>query len=75
MKILAIVGFIAILGSLVAALIYMMRRPSEEDHANRSRAMARALTFRIGFSVLLFALVLFSYMMGWIQPTGLPTTR
>jgi uncharacterized membrane protein len=75
MKLLAIVGFVAILGSLAAALFFMMRRPSEEDHSARSRHMARALAFRIGFSVLLFALVLFSYLMGWIQPTGLPVTR
>jgi len=75
MKLLAIVGFVAILGSLAAALFFMMRRPSEEDHSARSRHMARALAFRIGFSVLLFALVLFSYLIGWIQPTGLPVTR
>lgn len=75
MKILAIVGFIAIIGSLAAALFFMMRRPTEDDHAGRSRHMARALAFRIGFSVLLFVLVLFSYLMGWIQPTGLPVSR
>jgi hypothetical protein len=37
--------------------------------------MARALALRVGFSVLLFLIVLFSHQMGWIQPTGLPTTR
>ena len=75
MKWIAIVGFVAIIGSLVAALFFMMRRPSADDHAARSRHMARALAFRIGFSVLLFALVLVSYWMGWIQPTGLPLNR
>jgi len=25
--------------------------------------------------VFLFLVVLFSYLMGWIQPTGLPVTR
>lgn len=75
MKLLAIVGFVAIIGSLAAALFFMMRRPSEGDHAARSRHMARALAFRIGFSVLLFVLVLLSYLMGWIQPTGLPLNR
>lgn len=34
--------------------------------------MARALAFRVGFSILLFVVVLISYLMGWIQPTGLP---
>lgn len=75
MKLLAIVGFVAIIGSLAAALFYMMRRPNEGDHQVRSRHMARALAFRIGFSVLLFMIVLLSYLMGWIQPTGLPITR
>jgi hypothetical protein len=37
-----------------------------------SRRMARALAFRVGFSILLFVVVLISYWMGWIQPTGLP---
>jgi hypothetical protein len=35
--------------------------------------MARALAFRVGFSVLLFLVVLISYWMGWIKPTGLPS--
>lgn len=75
MKWIAIVGFVAIIGSLAAALFFMMRRTSEDDHQARSRHMARALTFRIGFSVLLFVLVLVAYLMGWIQPTGLPVSR
>jgi hypothetical protein len=33
--------------------------------------MAKALAFRVGFSVLLFIFVLLSYWMGWIQPTGI----
>ena len=31
-----------------------------------------ALSFRIGFSILLFLFILFSYKMGWIHPTGIP---
>jgi hypothetical protein len=34
--------------------------------------MAKALAFRVGFSVLLFLVVLLAYFMGWIQPTGMP---
>lgn len=75
MKLLVIVAFIAILGSLGAALFFMMRRPAEDDGSAKARHMARALAFRVGFSVLLFVIVLFSYQMGWIQPTGLPATR
>jgi hypothetical protein len=75
MKLLVIVAFIAILGSLGAALFFMMRRPSDGDGTPKARHMARALALRVGFSVLLFLIVLFSHQMGWIQPTGLPTTR
>jgi hypothetical protein len=78
MKYLVIVGFIAILGSLAAALVFMMRgdRDSSTDpDAPRNNHMARALAFRIGFSVLLFVLVLVAYGLGWIQPTGLPLQR
>jgi len=79
MKYLVILGFVAIIGSLAAALVFMMRgdpAPQEEgSDAPRNKHMARALALRIGFSVLLFAIVLISYFMGWIQPTGLPVSR
>jgi hypothetical protein len=77
MKYLVIAAFVAIIGSLAAALVYMMRGGSGDDESAtgappRRNAMARALAFRVGFSVLLFIVVLVSYWMGWIQPTGLP---
>jgi hypothetical protein len=79
MKYLVILGFVAIIGSLAAALVFMMRgdrAPGDEAaNAPRNNHMARALAFRIGFSILLFAVVLISYFMGWIQPTGLPVSR
>jgi Protein of unknown function (DUF2909) len=80
MKYLVIVAFIAILGSLGAALVFMMRGGQPNDNAlesspPRKNHMARALAFRVGFSILLFVVVLISYLMGWIQPTGLPLQR
>lgn len=75
MTYLVIVAFIAIIGSLVAALVFMLRGSSPADTADappRKNHMARALAFRVGFSILLFVVVLISYRMGWIQPTGLP---
>lgn len=80
MTYLVIVAFVAIVGSLAAALVFMMRggggNPEEtEGNAPRKNHMARALAFRVGFSILLFLVVLISYQMGWIQPTGLPLTR
>lgn len=80
MTYLVIAAFVAIVGSLVVALVAMMRGGSSEaDESHpavpRKNHMARALAFRVGFSVLLFVVVLISYKMGWIQPTGLPMSR
>lgn len=82
MTYLVTLAFIAILGSLVAALVFMMRRPAGDEAAldddqtpPRSRRMARALAFRVGFSVALFVLVLLAYALGWIQPTGIAPGR
>ncbi len=77
MTYLVIVAFVAILGSLAAALFFMMRGSGPLDAENteavsRSKPMAKALAFRVGFSILLFVLVLFAYLMGWIKPTGIP---
>lgn len=79
MKYLVVAAFVAILGSLGAALFYMMRAGSDagehesDSTPTRSQHMARALALRVGFSVLLFVVVLLSYWMGWIKPTGLPS--
>jgi hypothetical protein len=43
--------------------------PTEQEKAKR---MANALTWRIAMSVMLFLAIIFSYAMGWIQPTGIP---
>jgi len=75
MKYLVIVAFIAIVSSLGAALLSMMcggtANPENSDEPRKNH-MARALALRVGFSILLFVVVLISYWMGWIQPTGLP---
>jgi uncharacterized protein YneF (UPF0154 family) len=69
-----------IIASLAAAGFFMLRRPQNTaagivtKNPNAKRNMVRALTFRIGLSVVLFLCVLISYNMGWIQPTGLPLT-
>ncbi len=72
MKYIVIAAFVAILASLGFALFFMMRRDNAADNAQKSRHMARALALRVGFSIALFAVILLSYWMGWIQPTGLP---
>lgn len=74
MKILVVVAFVAILGSLVWALLHMMRGsvPPEEGAPAPKNKMATALALRVGLSILLFVCVLMAWKMGWIQPTGIP---
>jgi len=65
MKILVAVAFILILASLGSALVFLMR---DKGRSNRT---VQALALRVGFSVLLFVLLLVAHRLGWIQPTGI----
>ena len=64
--------FLAILVSLAAAGFFMLRKSDAEHDAARSKNMARALTWRIVLSVVLFLCLLLAWKLGYIQPTGLP---
>jgi formate hydrogenlyase subunit 3/multisubunit Na+/H+ antiporter MnhD subunit len=77
MTYIAIIGFIAILGSLIAAMFFMLKGGEEDKQKRKSKAnnMARALAFRVGFSVLLFICVLIAWRLGYIHPTGIPAGR
>lgn len=66
---LVIIAFVAILGSLGAALYFMLRNGRE--NGDQPNHMARALAFRVGFSILLFVCVLIAWKLGIIQPTGI----
>lgn len=72
MKTLLVLMFMAVLLSLGGAGVFMLRK-GKEGTDRRSKNMARALALRVGLSVALFLLILLSWAMGWIQPTGLPT--
>ena len=65
MKIIVAIAFVLIIGSLASALLFMMR---DKGKSNRT---VYALTMRVGFSMLLFILLLIAYRLGWIQPTGI----
>jgi hypothetical protein len=65
MKILVAVAFVLILGSLGSALVFLMR---DKGRSNRT---VQALALRVGFSILLFVLLLAGYRLGWIEPTGI----
>jgi hypothetical protein len=70
MKYLVILAFVAIIASLGSALFFMMRG-GQGDRAKNNN-MARALAFRVGFSILLFVCILVAWKLGYIQPTGIP---
>jgi hypothetical protein len=70
MKYLVIVAFVLILGSLVSALVFMMKKSDSDP--NRAKRMVNSLTVRISLSVLLFATILLAWYFGLIAPTGRP---
>ena len=70
MKYLVLVAFVAILGSLASALYFMLK--DGQDGKAKTSNMARALAFRVGFSILLFVCILIAWKLGYIQPTGIP---
>ncbi len=65
MKIVVAIAFILIVASLGSALVSLMR---DKGRSNRT---VHALALRVGFSVLLFLLILLAHWLGWIQPTGI----
>ncbi len=62
MKFLIPIAFLLIIGSLFSGLFFVMK-----DKGKSNRAVY-ALTFRVGFSVLLFLILIISYKLGWIHP-------
>lgn len=66
-KSIAIVVFLAIVFSLGTALFHLVRSQDEEER----RKTAKALTFRIGLSLLLFVILVIAMAFGLFQPTGI----
>ena len=73
MTYLVTIAFVAILGSLGAALFFMLR--GGQAAPDKSKKMARALALRVGFSIALFACILIAWKLGYIHPTGIPQGR
>lgn len=69
MKWIVLLAFVLIIGSLASALFFLVR------DRGRTRNTMRALGFRVGFSIALFAFILLAGYMGWIHPTGVPLGR
>ena len=67
------IAFVLVLAALAAAGVLMMR--DGRDGKPRTSGMARALAVRVALSITIFLVIWGSYMMGWIQPTGVPLQR
>lgn len=65
MKLIIGLAFLGILASLGSAFFFLMK-----DKSKSSRTV-NALTLRIALSIALFALILLSWHMGWIESTGI----
>ena len=65
MRIVIFILVFAILASLFSGLYFVYR-----DKGNSNRAVI-SLTIRIGLSLLVFAILMLSYKMGWIAERGL----
>lgn len=73
MKYLIALAFLAILASLGSALFFMMK--DGRDGRAKTNNMARALAFRVGFSILVFLCILIAWKLGYIQPTGIQSGK
>ncbi len=72
MKTLMVLMLVAVLVALASAGVFMLRKDKQGGSPEqRDRLMARALAVRVGLSVALFLLILLSWSMGWIRPTGI----
>lgn len=73
MKFIFVIALLAIVGSLGAALYYMMQ--DGRDGKAKTSNMAKALTVRIALSVAVFLAILVAWKLGYLQPTGVPAGR
>ncbi|MFO6420762.1 twin transmembrane helix small protein [Hylemonella sp. W303a] len=69
MKYIVALAFLAILASLGSALFFMLR--DGRNGQPKTARMARALGFRVGFSILIFLCILLAWKLGYIHPTGI----
>jgi hypothetical protein len=65
MGLIVVALFVAVLASLGSALYYLLRS------RGGSKSLVRALTLRIGLSMLLFLLLMIAWYAGLIEPHGI----
>jgi putative copper export protein len=66
-KMIIILFLLVIMYSLGSALYYLTHERTKAD-ADR---VVKALSWRIGLSLLLFILLFIAYALGWVQPHGI----
>ena len=65
MRIIALLFIVFILASLGSALYYLVKDQGKSDR------VVKALTVRIGLSLVLFLSLMAAYYFGWVPETGL----
>ncbi len=68
-KIVVVALLVAVVISLTSGMVFLVK---DKGQGNRT---VKALTFRIGLSLLAFFVLILSYYAGWIQPHGLIPTQ
>ncbi len=66
-KIIFVIAFIIIIFSLGSALFHLVNR-KDQEHPDKT---VKALTFRIGLSLVLFIMMYIAYATGLINPEGI----
>lgn len=64
LKLVVVLMLIGVMGSLFSALFFLLRDQGV------SRRTVKALTLRVGLSMLLFALLMLAFRAGWIPGHG-----
>ncbi|MBI5447609.1 MAG: DUF2909 domain-containing protein [Gammaproteobacteria bacterium] len=62
MKLIILAFLVSIFSCLVSAVVFLVK------HTPGSSSLVKALTARITLSLVLFALLLLAFFMGWIKP-------
>ncbi len=70
-KTLVVIVFLFIVGSLASALFHLVKR--KDSDPEQSLKTVKALTFRIGLSLVLFIFVIIALKLGWFEPSGMVT--
>jgi len=66
-KVIIIILFLGMIVSLGIGLFHLLKTPDERDTGDK---VVKSLTWRISIWVVLFAFIVISIKMGWLQPSN-----